>query len=151
MLRLILALALILSSLFVGQSMSSRLFRRKEILSLYIKELGLASGRIEYAMDSVYELFDSFSFDTHTDFVSQWNAQVMRYRSSLRKKDIEVLREFGSGLGDSDAQSQIQRIRMYTAILQEHLKEADSDIEKKAKLYRILGFFAGTSLSLMLM
>lgn len=150
MLKLILSLVLMISSLFIGQSMSSRLYRRKETLSLFIRDLRTAVTKLEYSEATLYELFDSFSFESDQPFVPQWEGLISRYHSCLNKKDIAILTDFARELGGGDTQSQIRHIQYYLSLLEMQQSRAQEDIDQKANLYRILGFSAGVTISLML-
>lgn len=150
MLKLILSLILIVSSLFIGQSMSSRLYRRREILMLFMDQIRTSAAKLAYAADTVYELFDSFSFDCNQPFLPQWENVLSVYKNALNQKDLALLRDFARGLGDSDTPSQLKYMNYYLTLLESRLNDAESDIRQKAKLYRILGFSAGVTLSLFL-
>ncbi|MBQ3417705.1 MAG: stage III sporulation protein AB [Ruminococcus sp.] len=150
MFKLILSVMITLSALFIGQSMSSRLYRRRETISLFIRNLHTAKVRLNYDNATIYELFDDFTFERDKPFLPQWNTLISGYKAVLRKKDIDLLSEFANSLGSSDRESQIKHMDLYITLLEHQLQDAQNDIIKKAKLYRVLGFSAGVTLSLML-
>ncbi|MBQ6153425.1 MAG: stage III sporulation protein AB [Ruminococcus sp.] len=150
MLKLILSLVLIVSSLFIGQSMSSRLYRRKDVLTLFIDNIHTSITKLEYSAETVYELFEDFSFERDKPFLPQWDSILSEYKNALNKKDLSLLKDFARGLGDTDTQSQIKHMRYYLSLLEVQLTSAQNDINQKSKLYRGLGFSAGVTLSLLL-
>lgn len=150
MLKLILSMLLMLCSLFIGQSMSLRLNRRKEALSLFLRNIHTAATKLAYSAATVYELFDEFAFEKDMPFMPQWIDLLSGYKNVLHKKDIALLKEFAQGLGSSDTKSQIKHIKLYLSLLDHQLCDAQNDIDKKSRLYRVLGFSAGVTLSLML-
>ena len=150
MFKLILSVILSLSALFIGQSMSSKLYRRRETISLFIRNLHTAITKLKYDNSTIYELFDDFTFDRDQPFLPQWYDLLSGYKAVLRKKDIALLSEFAQSLGSSDRESQIKHLNLYITLLERQLQDAQNDIDKKARLYRVLGFSAGVTLSLML-
>lgn len=68
----------------------------------------------------------------------------------LTAYDAELLSDIGRKLGTSDAESQINTLRLQQAELLSAISSAESDCTKKAKLYRSLGALAGAFISIML-
>lgn len=150
MLKLILSLILLLSCMFIGQSMSSKLYGRKEILSLFCRNFQSAVTRLQYSADTVFELFEDFSFERSEPFHLQWNKLLLKYRSQLKPQDIALLSDFAIDFGRSDAQAEIRHLEYYISKLEERIGQAQTDIEKKARLYRVLGFSVGVTLALLI-
>ncbi len=149
--RLFLCLVIVCAGCFVGQFLSSRLYKRKETLSSFIKELETAQSKISYSAATVYELFDMVQFNSSEEFYPQWEDMLRQYERILSKKDTELLCEFARGLGVSDAEGQLRHIKLYISLLSEQEKQAQEEISQKSKLCRILGFSAGTALALLLL
>lgn len=150
MLKLILSLILLLSCMFIGQSMSAKLYRRKETLSLFYRNFQSAGVRLRYASDTVYDLFEDFAFEKSEPFLPQWEKLLLDYQKVLQKQDVSLLREFAYDLGNADTESEIRRLELYISILEERIGQAQTDIEKKARLYRVLGFTLGVTLAILI-
>lgn len=68
----------------------------------------------------------------------------------LKADDKELLKEFGRGLGVTDVEGQLAHCGLYKEIFTRRLNEVKEDRDKKVKLYRSLGIFAGISLALLI-
>jgi len=68
--------------------------------------------------------------------------------SSLKKEELDVLDDFGLGLGGSDREEQLKNLHL----AQEHLRiieaSAESDKNKYERMYKTLGVLAGTALAI---
>ena len=64
--------------------------------------------------------------------------------------DRELLTDVGRKLGTSDAESQINTLKLQQAELLSAITAAESDFAKKGKLYRSMGALAGAFISIML-
>ena len=155
MLRTVLCALLVGASLFIGYYLSTRLKRRTRLLEDFIVLFNNVRLRIAYTGDSLAEIFtDNFAarpFDPYEPFTLQWDEFVDGYSDTLDAEDIRVLRAFADGLGESDSASQQQHIKLYITMLEERLKTARAEIEKKAKIYRAVPFFFGLALAIILL
>ncbi|MEZ3454599.1 MAG: stage III sporulation protein AB [Oscillospiraceae bacterium] len=68
----------------------------------------------------------------------------------LTAADAELLADVGRKLGTSDAESQINTLRLQQAELLSAISAAETDCAKKARLYRSMGALAGAFISIML-
>ncbi len=68
----------------------------------------------------------------------------------LTAADAELLSDIGRKLGTSDAESQINTLRLQQTELLSAISAAETDCTKKAKLYRSMGALAGAFISIML-
>lgn len=70
--------------------------------------------------------------------------------SSLKKEELDILDDFGLGLGGSDKEEQLKNLHL----TQEHLRiielNAESDRNKYERMYKTLGVLAGVALVLVL-
>ena len=89
------------------------------------------------------------NLDKGLAFPEAWEMAVRSLRLDEREK--QVLMGFGEGLGRSDIEGQLAHCRMYLSLWQEHYAEAKEDLEKKGKLFLLLGFSGGASIALLLL
>lgn len=155
MLRLILGLVIVAASILTGYYLSSRLSRRRDILSEYIRLLEEASNRMSYTMDSLAQVFSDnfagFRFDPFLAFAPQWDSMTARYRDVLNAGDRRVLSDFARGLGGADIPSELRHIALYQGILRDRLTDARAACERKGQLYRILPFSIGLTVTILLL
>ena len=81
-------------------------------------------------------------------FASFWEDVLSRRRktllSPLKNEDMEILKEFGYRLAEAESVSmQTAQIDMTLERLRECARETKQEIEKKSRLFRILGTMAG--------
>ncbi len=154
MFKLILSIVLVFCSGFIGQSFSSRLVLRKNTIEDFIIIFETALSKIEYTSSSLFEIFEdngtNYKFNEEKAFLPQWNEMLDKYKFILKKEDIKLLKEFGTILGTSDVSSQMNHIKLYIKLLEEQRTAAQTEIDKKSKIYRVFGFSIGLTLSLML-
>ncbi len=81
-----------------------------------------------------------------------WRESITKLakESSLKKEELDVLDDFGIGLGETDKEEQQKNLQF----AQEHLKliekNAESDRQRYEKMYKTLGVLAGIALALIL-
>ena len=150
--KLILALALVFSSAFVGLHLSRRLSRRCELLREFVKLLTSSALRISYTgsdLAAVFsENFAGCAFSSDRPFCDQWTEWIQSMRDSLKADDLALLTQFAQGIGTSDTDAQQKHFRMYTELLEGQVEEAQKELEQKGRIYRILPLSAGVVLAL---
>ncbi len=154
MLKILLCLVVVLSSTVLGFYYSNRLFRRKEILQLFINNLKDAQTRIRYESSNLCEIFSDkfsdFTFDSEKIFLQQWSELLKLYHDTLTKSDIKLLLSFAENLGKTDVNGEISHIQMYVELLSSSVNEAENSINSKSKLYRTFGVSVGLLISILL-
>lgn len=121
---------------------------------------------IRFRSPTVYEIAESlakserfigFNFlnkvysDKGTPFRESWCGAVSAEPpKGMKAGDIELLADVGRNLGTSDAESQINTLKLQQAELTSAIAAAESDYAKKGKLYRSMGTLAGAFISIML-
>ena len=68
----------------------------------------------------------------------------------LSKSDISMLNDFGGQLGKTDTEGQLKHLELYEVSFSKQLSSALDAITKKSKLYKTMGFFAGSAIALMM-
>lgn len=70
--------------------------------------------------------------------------------SGLTKKEIQMMSDFGTGLGSSGMAGQNSHCELAAQLFRIQLEEARQEKGKKSKLYAMLGVFSGTAMALVI-
>lgn len=122
------------------------------------------SAVLRFKSATVYEIVSELREDgrfSDFEFLKNISADVPFQKSwrdaaescpprGMSKSDTELLCEVGARLGTSDAESQINTLELQRTELMSVIADAESDCNKKAKLYRSMGVLAGAFISIML-
>ena len=153
MIKLMLCIVILFCGAVIGIHLSQRLTRRRDILTQLEVLFHSALIRIEYNAGDLCEVFSDnfadFSFVHTIPFDIQWRRFIDGFSYVLSKEDIKMLRSFTNNLGAADIDSQRQHIALFSELLKKHINEAQDDIQKKAKMYRIIPLSVGMVISLM--
>ncbi len=151
--KLILCIVILFCGAVIGIHLSQKLIRRRDILTQFDLLFHTALIRMEYNAGDLCEVFaDNFAgfvFEHTIPFDIQWHRFIDGFTYVLSKEDIEMLRSFTKDLGAADVDSQRQHITLFGELLKEHISQAQDDIQKKAKMYRIIPLSVGMVISLM--
>ncbi|GEM_PF-939998 len=151
--KLILCIVILFCGAVIGIHLSQKLTRRRDILTEFEVLFNRALIRIEYNAGDLCEVFSdnfaAFPFEHTIPFDIQWRRFIDGFSYVLTHDDIEMLRSFTMELGAADIDSQRQHISLFSELLKEHISEARDDIQKKAKMYRIIPLSVGMVISLM--
>lgn len=94
--------------------------------------------------------------DTITQYLAQGNTvaesfiqstQQQTYKYVLHAEDKEIIRQFGSKLGASDTEGQLNHCEYFKTLFSEKAKRLQQESIVKGKLYRSLGFFSGMAIA----
>lgn len=153
MIKLVLCLVILFCGAVIGIHLSQKLTRRRDVLTDFEVLFHRAMIRIEYNAGDLCEVFSEnfagFSFEHTIPFDIQWDRFIDGFTYVLSKEDIGMLRSFTKDLGAADIDSQRQHISLFSELLKEHICQARDDIQKKAKMYRIIPLSVGMMISLM--
>ncbi len=142
------------SGAVIGLNLSQRLTKRREILINLSDMLKRASILISYSSGDLYELFSEnfsgFVFVRDRPFDAQWTEFIKSISDCLKKDDIILLENIINGLGSTDKGSQQRYLDMNTALLEQQAAQAQSDIDTKSKLYRIMPLSLGLFISILI-
>lgn len=166
MLKLFGALILFAACVLLGFFYAERLRLRKNFLNAFISFLTDLRTRLRYESSDIKDLIFVCSYEKelsaiHSCFGKEcsgtvekiWEeaCAVCKNEFSLNSEDLKVLTGFGSKLGASDVSGQLEHIDLYSELLRKRLADAEGTLEKNAKLYRTLGFFAGAAAVIFIM
>ncbi len=63
--------------------------------------------------------------------------------SNLEKSDIEIIKSFFEGVGQSDTSSECERCELYISLLDTQISDAKKNYTELNKLYKSVGFLSG--------
>lgn len=148
-----------MSGLCLGLQRSGELRKREELLLEFKRLLGRFRTEIHYTLRPLGELISgnqdfqlcSLAVSEQCFFHSPKEALERAGKKLFRdSSDAELCMGFVKGLGESDSQSQIEHLNLYTDLLEAHLTQAGEAREKKSRLYICFGLFGALTLCLLL-
>lgn len=166
MLKLIGMLTLITTGSFLGFSKSKQLSNRVEFLEQYIRLLSYIETQIRYSSECLVDLLMSCEMDEKFSFINccldkvangvsfskawYYGVQKIPKETGLKCEDINLIANFGKGLGTSDIDGQVSHCELYKNLISENLSDARIQKQKKYKLYQMLGVCSGICAGLFL-
>ncbi|MEW6621674.1 MAG: stage III sporulation protein SpoIIIAB [Bacillota bacterium] len=171
MLKILGAITIIVSCSVIGYSFAKQYNARVYQVRKLRTSLKMLETEIAYSMNLLPEALRkvgsklvnpiSILYDYSADTLSKNTGKTMeliwrdalnklKVDSSLKDEELEILADFGSGLGISDREEQLKNLRF----VQEQLKiieiNAEDERQRHAKIYQTLGVLIGLALSLIL-
>ncbi len=161
--KIIGALAIIISCSLLGFEISSHLIKRVRTLETWQQVLRRMLGLIEYAKTPLYEMYEIFAAEKGE--VGKFFAAVKKCRGEatetswkrnmsemkwLYKTDEEILQTLAGSLGNGDTDTQIKDIEFALMGISAALDEAKTVSARDAKMYRSISFFAGVTIAILL-
>lgn len=154
MLKLFLCIGIISSGAVIGLHFSSKLRKRRDTLQKLSDMLGKAVVMMDYTCKDLCELFSDnfagFEFVRDKPFDTQWLSFINGLSDSLNKDDITLFKDIIKELGTTDISSQQRYSQIYAALIEEQISKAQSDIDAKSKLYRVIPLSAGLIISILI-
>lgn len=142
---------------------SHKLTVRVEKLEAFLRFLSAAKTEIRYSSMPVESIIrrhgEGISFFSYLkdvgiggDWVSAWNEAVAKRAldEGFFHRDVELLKGFGAGFGASDTDGQLSHFSLYANLTAAALNDAKEERNRKAKLYQMLGIFAGMAAAILL-
>lgn len=156
-------LLLVAASFSAGCYTAKSLYRRRDFLKSFIVFLGALATNIRYNSDDIFTAVSASAEGSGLNVFAADNKQTVPFDSfwsncvgaipksnSLSKDDVRLLYDFGAQLGVTDIEGQLKHIHLYTKLFEKQLSDAEDAVSSKAKLYRTLGFFAGSAAALIM-
>ncbi len=164
MIKILGLVLLMLSSFLFGQLLASTLYKRKAFLQDFVSFLTTLQIRIRYSNCELKNLISQsmtqpmlknnkdFIVNDGNQFNISWENSVEKIPKiyGLTKEDKKLLYEFGKGLGTTDVEGQIEHISLYITLFTNAFKNADENINKRSKLYRMSGLIIGAVTAIMM-
>ena len=158
------ALLLIAAGTLAGFMESRRLSLRVGRLETFLRFLSAAKTEVRYSAAPVARILELHGSELGflrecaqacgrgSKFSEAWRScvSVRAPKDGFSPRDRELLLSFGEGFGASDTQGQLSHLQLYSDLFAANLKSAEEDRDRKSKLYRTLGTFAGIAAALLL-
>ena len=149
-----------MSGLCLGVQKSGELRKREESLLELKQLLQRFRSEIHYTLRPLGELISQNQDFRLCSLAAQERCFSHSPKEALEQAGKKLFREssdaelcmgFVKGLGESDSQSQIEHLNLYTDLLESHLLQAGEAREKKSRLYICFGLFGALTLCLLLL
>lgn len=157
---------LIISGTMAGCSVSHRVSSRVKFIEEFIRFIEFIKSEIRYSSSALKDIISKYDSDSciseyikqcmcllynQYSFESAWSLSIdnIHANAGLEKRDIELIKSFGCGLGKSDTYGQISHCELNIELMKSVLDAARDSQEKKCKLYVMLGTFSGAAISVM--
>ena len=149
-----------------GVMASRKLVMRVGFLEQYLKFISFLATEIRYSASSIFQILEKYSkveflapllkgctvkiekrvslSDAFQDAVDELPKEY-----GLTQEDLQLLKEFGQGLGTSDIEGQLAHCALHTELMNTYLENAREEKKKKAKLYVMLGLLSGIAAALL--
>lgn len=160
--KLIGCLLVVCTGTMIGFVLSGKLYKRRDFLKSFTEFISLFATNLRYSSDDIFTLVNSCAKNSNLDllhfseydrpFDELWFDKVKQisFEIPLSKSDISMLKDFGSQLGKTDTEGQLKHLELYEVSFSKQLASARDAITKKSKLYKTMGFFAGSAIALMM-
>jgi len=86
-------------------------------------------------------------------FSDIWKEAIAKELSntSLNKKDLQTLTQFGENLGYLDKEMQLNTIDLYLSQIDEEIKDLSKNVKEKSYLYNSLGILGGIFITILML
>lgn len=166
MLKIILGISVIICSMQIGILLSKKYVFRLEELDELKNSFQIIENKIKYTYEPLESIFSEIA-EISSYYVSQlfknvaqnikekgaqnaWQDEVRKSELSLKKEDKLVLKEFGTLLGKTNKEGQINQINYVTKLLERQIEKAKKDREKNEAIYKKLGVILGVCIVIVL-
>lgn len=156
---------LILSGTAVGYMASHRLSMRAAFLSQYIKFISFCETQIRFSAIPIIEILKRQQdspyispfikncikrMETGVPFPKAWgdSSNEISKDMGLTEEDINLIKDFGISLGESDVEGQISHCKLNIKLMNDVLDLAVENKKKKGRIYIMLGSFSGIAIVL---
>ena len=164
MLKVLLCVVVVICATMVGNWFSIKISQRTKDLFTVVEILVKLKNYIAFDKSEIHRVVkesfaSAYGFDDFGEvcddlsFREWWNKSVekLTFTTALNKEDLSLLLRFGEKLGVTDVDGQISNCDLYIKLFSERLENAKESENKNVRLYRVLGFSAGCTVSLVLL
>lgn len=170
-LKLFGALLILISSSWMGILGGKRLADRPQQLQKIKSDLMLLETDINYAATPLPQILEKMAYYSQWPVSCLWHETWQQLtngeglmaeqawekslasfapKTALIKKDLNILRDFGVGLGFSNRQEQIKKFKLLQEQLSLHQHEAENIRQKNERMWRTMGILGGIILIVLL-
>lgn len=147
--RIIGCIFVIICTTYTGFQMSRNLKNRLKDIIWYCSAIEMISQKINYTGQEIHKIVTVLPCSDN--YYSVYLPFLVRLKkSNLKKQDEELINEFFSELGMGDSEGQNKRCIFYKNELLVRRQFLEKEVAQKSRIYNMLGFFAGLSLSVIL-
>ncbi|SNX55359.1 stage III sporulation protein SpoIIIAB [Thermoanaerobacterium sp. RBIITD] len=154
------------SSTLIGYILSLKYSLRWRTLRSLISSLNILMTEITYGKITLSEAFMKVSkisnlsvkqlFISTSEILNSnkgytageaWEIAIKKMKDiNLNEEDIEILKSFGNGLGNSDIYNQENNYKLTVELLKKQLIDAEESSKKNEKMYKNLGLLVGIAI-----
>lgn len=171
-LKSFLIITVFLLSSFIGYLLAKKYSTRVSEINDILLALDIFETKIKYTYDSLSTVFFYIADNLKTKiyrifFITAEEINENKNDSAgsifkrvvedekiflnLKKEDIEILKELGISLGQTDLEGQLKSIRLVRTSFQNQLTMAQEEKNKNYKMYRNLGMLSGLIIIIILL
>lgn len=132
-----------------GNNMALRLCKRAEALKQAAQLCAEMGEKIRFFATPVEQIIKELSCK-YERLIFLQDYPVITPRHPFTKEDSKVIKDFFSGLGAGDVCGQLKYCEAYALQLERIADDAKSECDSKKRLYRVLGFFCGICIAVIL-
>ena len=79
-----------------------------------------------------------------------WEYSIDISQTALKQEDLNIIKDFGKTLGQTDLQGQLSKTKLTLQFLEKQIEESQLEENKNKKLYKTLGVLTGVGLVVIL-
>lgn len=145
---------------------SNKYKNRTEQLCEMKRALNFFEAKIEYTHEPLQDIFIDISNILKQEMANlfkvasvkmreksakeAWEYSIDISQNSLNNEDINIIKDFGKTLGQTDLNGQLSKTKLILEFLDKQIEEAKEEERKNKKLYRSLGVLTGIGLVIIL-
>lgn len=164
--KVFLAVCIVLCSLKIGILISKKYKYRLEELDELKNELKIIENKIKYTYQPLEEIFcemieiSSFQIKSLYEYMTNnikkvgaekaWKEAVFRADLNLNNEDKNVLKQFGTLLGKTNKEGQLNQINFTAELIDRQIDNAIKERNKNEKMYQKLGLIFGIGIVIVL-
>lgn len=160
-LKFILLTIVFCTSTIIGVLISKKYSSRVQILKELKKALNIFEVKINFSFETITEIFSEIAQKTNgvaskifectvknidcenMPAGEAWDRSIDSNCDNLKKEDVNCLKTLGKLLGKTDAEGQVNQLKLVSTFLEKQIAEADEEKNKNEKLYQKLGAVVG--------
>ncbi len=141
---------IVFSTTAVGVNLSVGLKNRVKTLRWFIGATDEIGEKIRYTSAELgYIVGSIYGVEKYLEIKAPFSVTLKK--NEMDEQDKKIINEFFSQLGMGDSESQIKRCQNYKRQLMRQSEDADKQLREKSKLYKMLGFFGGLTIAIVLL
>lgn len=164
--KIILLCFIFCGSSLIGMMIANKYKNRTNELYEFKKALNFFISKIEYTYEPVQDIFYEIAENSNenisnifniaakkTEEISAedaWNYSVSISKNSFNKDDIQIIKDFGKTLGQTNIDGQLNKTKLTLEFLNKQIEDSEREQDKNEKLYKTLGIIAGMGLVIIL-